>query len=181
MLGSPPPRPVCRVVLAALLHALKDPAEPFYAVARRFLIQRLLAAPLPAAPAAAAEPGSSGSGSGGEDMEIDGGGGGGQATAAGAVVAGQPLAARVLGGLQTKEQGWVRAHVEKWSTGVAHVLPAGAGSLHDWEMLWSGFSSRPEQRCLLSRAGLLQAVVVPFGVAVAACPATLRCRRCCCC
>ena len=29
----------------------------------------------------------------------------------------RPLAARVLGGLQAKEQAWVRSHIEKWSKG----------------------------------------------------------------
>ena len=75
---------------------MKNPAEPFYAVARQFISQRLLATP-----ALAADSGS-----------------GGAATSDGSEEQRQrPLAARVLGGLQAKEQAWVRSQIEKWSKG----------------------------------------------------------------
>lgn len=127
----------CRVVLAACLHALKSPGEPNFAVASRFLSQRLLAAPGVAA-AAAASPAGPADSSGDEvmqDASDSGAAAGGVAAApaaAAAVVAGmlpadaqqqgggqaeQPLAARVLGGLAAKDQAWVRSHVEKWSKG----------------------------------------------------------------
>ncbi|KAI7837421.1 hypothetical protein COHA_008788, partial [Chlorella ohadii] len=125
-----------RVVLAACLHALKSPGEPNFAVASRFLSQRLLATPAAAA-AAAASPAGPADSSGDEVMQDASDSGAAAAagttaagTAAAAAAAGlppadvqqqgggqaeQPLAARVLGGLAAKDQAWVRSHVEKWS------------------------------------------------------------------
>ncbi|KAL4440580.1 hypothetical protein ABPG75_003581 [Micractinium tetrahymenae] len=130
-----------RVVLAACLHSLKNPAEPFYAVARHFLLHRLLAAPGPpsdgtAAPAAAAAAAASAAAegpafSGGSPMAIDSDDSGAGDAAAGASAAAQQrrrqqeqgavsgaaacLAGRVFGTLAPREQAWVRGHVEKWS------------------------------------------------------------------
>ncbi|PSC71891.1 proline-glutamic acid-and leucine-rich 1 [Micractinium conductrix] len=127
-----------RVVLAACLHALKNPAEPFYAVAREFIRFRLLAAPVAAAahpaeaaangddPPLAAAAAAAAAAAGGPppaaaaEMDLDRDG-----AAAGGAASGEqrPLAARVLGALQPKDQGWVRSHVEKWSK---EVDPAGS-------------------------------------------------------
>jgi hypothetical protein len=127
------------VVLAALLHALKNPGEPFYAVARQFITARLLSVPAashsPAGGLASTAAGSN------DEMEVDGGS---FAAAPAATTTRQPakqqrgeqqevkpgtLAARVLGGLQPKEQGWVRAQVERWSKGELHGVPSGLRSM----------------------------------------------------
>ena len=114
-----------RVVLAACLHALKNPSEPNYTVASRFLAQRLLAAP----GAAAAAPTGPADSSGDEVMQdaSDSGLTAGlsgdtpadaqQQQQQGLGAAERPLAARVLGSLPAKDQAWVRSHVEKWSKG----------------------------------------------------------------
>lgn len=119
-----------RVVLAACLHALKNPSEPNYTVASRFLAQRLLAAP----GAAAAAPAGPADSSGDEVMQdaSDSGLTAGlsgdppadaQQQQQGSGAAERPLAARVLGSLPAKDQAWVRSHVEKWSKGGCFLFP----------------------------------------------------------
>lgn len=134
-------RCTCRVVLAACLHALKNPGEPFYAVARHFLQHRLLAATDPpaggAAAAAAQAAALAAEGvpacSDGSPMAIDSddsGPGNAKAVATGAAQQRQRrqepghvggaaacLAGRVFAQLPPREQAWVWGHVEKWSGG----------------------------------------------------------------
>lgn len=105
------------------MHALKNPGEPNYTVASRFLSQRLLGAP----GTVAATPSGPADSSGDEVMQDASDSG----LTAGAGAAGdppvdsqgrqqqaeRPLAARVLGSLSAKDQAWVRSHIEKWSKG----------------------------------------------------------------
>jgi hypothetical protein len=138
------------VVLAALLHALKNPGEPFYQVAQYFLQYRLLAVPAAAGvpseqssqDGGAADGGVAGppngvpgsnAGCSGDGMDLGEGSkaADGQSSTRGGQQQQQqqqqePLAGRVLGALSPREQGWVRAHIERWTQG---GLLRAAGSL----------------------------------------------------